>query len=287
MKLDRHSSVAMYVQIADELARDIAQGKYLPSARLPSEANLVEQFGVSRVTVRQAIDQLCRQGVVTRKQGKGTFVSSQIMHHELGDLEGFYDVLLKQGVVPQTQLLEFAPTLTPDALAASFGPAVTQLYFLKRLYLVDNKPIAVAYGYLWLDNADVSWEEAQRYPIYGLIDHFTSAQIARADIRIRAEQAKRAVCRELALPSRASTIVMQRTSYCTLGQVREHSTFYIQPENYEFKLSVSGPLPISSSLFNTAQHSPHQSSTPASSPDALAAPAGVSCRHVSIVTRDR
>jgi GntR family transcriptional regulator len=258
MKLDRHSSVALYMQIADELARHIAQGKYPPSARLPSEANLVEQFAVSRVTVRLAIDQLCRQGVVTRKQGKGTFVSSQIMHHELGDLEGFYDVLLKQGVVPQTQLLEFAPTLTPNELVASFGPTVTQLHFLKRRYLVNNKPIAIAYGYLWLDNADVSWEEAQRYPIYGLIDHFTSAQIARADIRIRAEQAKRAIGRELGLRSRASTIVMQRTSYCTLGQVREHSTFHIHPENYEFKLSVSGPLPISSSFFNTVQSTSDQ-----------------------------
>jgi len=253
MKLDRHSSVALYVQIADELARDIAQGKYPPSARLPSEADMVEQFAVSRVTVRQAINQLCRQGVVTRKQGKGTFVSSQIMHHELGDLEGFYDVLLKQGVVPQTQLLEFASTIMPNELVASFGQDVTQLHFLKRLYLVDNKPIAVAYGYLWLDNADVSWGDAQRYPIYGLIDRFTTAQIARADIRIRAEQAKRVICRELALRSRASTIVMQRTSYCTLGQAREHSTFHILPENYEFKLSVSGPLPISSSLFNTIQ----------------------------------
>src|SRR5471032_2812728 len=225
MKLDRHSSVALYVQIADELARDIAQGKYPPSARLPSEADMVEQFAVSRVTVRQAINQLCRQGVVTRKQG----------------------------VVPQTQLLEFTPTIMPNELVASFGQDVTQLHFLKRLYLVDNKPIAVAYGYLWLDNADVSWGDAQRYPIYGLIDRFTTAQIARADIRIRAEQAKRVICRELALRSRASTIVMQRTSYCTLGQAREHSTFHILPENYEFKLSVSGPLPISSSLFNTIQ----------------------------------
>lgn len=258
MKLDRHSSVPMYVQIADELARDIAQGKYPPSARLPSEADLVEQFAVSRVTVRQAIDQLCRQGAVTRKQGKGTFASSQVVHHELGDLEGFYDVLLKQGVIPQTQLLEFSPTLTPKELVACFGQAVTQLHFLKRLYLVDNKPIAIAYGYLQLDNADISWEEAQRYPIYSLIDHFTTAKIARADIRIRAEQAKQVIGRELALPSRTSTLVMQRTSYCTLGQAREHSTFYIHPENYEFKLSVSGPVPIGSSLFNTIQSTPDQ-----------------------------
>ncbi|MDY7545830.1 GntR family transcriptional regulator [Glaciimonas sp. CA11.2] len=250
MKLDRHSNVAMYVQIADALARDIAQGIYPPSARLPSEADLVAQFAVSRVTVRQAIDQLGRQGLVTRKQGKGTFVSRQVMHHELGDLEGFYDVLLKQGVVPQTQLLEFVPVLTPQELVATFDETVTQLHFLKRLYLVDNKPIAIAYGYLRLDNANVTWEEAQRYPIYGLLDHFTSAQIARADIRIRSEQATRKVSQELALPSRASTLVMQRTSFCNLGRVREHSTFYIRPENYEFKLSVSGPLPISSSLFN-------------------------------------
>ena len=256
MKFDRYSSVAMYVQIADALAHEIAQGKYPPSARLPSEADLVAQFAVSRVTVRLAIDQLCRQGAVTRKQGKGTFVTRQIMHHELGDLEGFYDVLLKQGVVPQTQLLEFAPAVCPAELSASFGEAATQLHFLKRLYLVDSKPIAIAYGYLRLENANVSWEDAERYPIYGLIDHFTSAQIARADIRIRAEQVKRAIGRELALPARASTLVMQRTSYCTHGQIREHSTFYIHPDNYEFKLSVSGPLPISSSLFNTIPSAP-------------------------------
>ena len=250
MPLKRQGSVALYVQIAEQLVREIAAGKFAPAGRLPSEAELVASYNVSRVTVRQAIDQLSQQGLVTRKQGKGTFVTGPAVQHELGGREGFYDALLRQGITPQTRLLEFGPAVPSPQIEAIFGAGV-EVHLLKRLYLIKGHPIAIAYGHLRLDRPDVSFEAAERYPIYGLLDHFTTIRVDRVDVRIRAEHATRVIARELALPQRSSTLVMERLSHSSHGEVCEHTLFHILPEHYEFKLSVSGPLPISTSLFNT------------------------------------
>jgi GntR family transcriptional regulator len=248
--LERDSSTSLYRQIASQLKVDIRSGRFAANGRLPSEHQLTQRFGVSRVTVRQASALLQEEGYVLRKQGKGTFVAGQKLRHDLDAMRGFYDSLVAQGVEPETRLLEFVAVSCPDM--AAHGPAGThgECFFLRRLYLVDGTPIAMVCAYLPPETVKVSWQEATEYPIYGILEHLLEMSIVRTNVRIRAQPAGAKVGRELGLGTRAPILVMERESSCAQGKIKEHSYFYIRPENYEFLLSAQGPLPISSAIRN-------------------------------------
>ncbi len=117
--LDRptHSLVPLYRQISDQLSDRIAAGEFKPGAPMPSEHALCEMFGVSRITVRKALDELVARNLVVRKQGRGTFVSEDQHGSWSVTLTGVIeDVLLpyhfrltrEVEVVPPRDVLEFA-----------------------------------------------------------------------------------------------------------------------------------------------------------------------------------
>ena len=106
--------------------------------------------GLSRVTVRQAIALLTRNGRVVARRGKGTFVVSPMMRHDIGALRGFYDALREQGIEPQTELLEFSPAVgrTDRTLPEGLDLPVR----LRRRYLIEGRPsrdYAVAKAFMY------------------------------------------------------------------------------------------------------------------------------------------
>jgi DNA-binding GntR family transcriptional regulator len=248
--LNRESATALYMQIADLLRSDIDAGAFATDSKLPGENELTRRFGVSRVTVRQAIAQLLTDGYVVSKQGKGTFVSRQKLLHDLKPMRGFYDALVAQGVEPKTKLLEFGPASPPESVKEAFGSPENDCFQLKRLYLVDDEPIALVVSYLPPEASGLTWEQVNRNPIYVLLEDLLEMPVAKAEIRIRARTAGASVGQVLGLTSRAALLVMERESFGSNGKLREHTTFYIRPENYEFTLSVQGPLPVGSSIKN-------------------------------------
>lgn len=248
--LNRDSATALYMQIADLLRADIDAGTFTTDSKLPAENELTLRFGVSRVTVRQAIAQLLTEGYVVSKQGKGTFVSRQKFLHDLKPMRGFYDALVAQGVEPKTKLLGFGPASPPEPVKEAFGSQDGDCFQLKRLYLVDDEPIALVVSYLPPEASGLTWEQVNRNPIYVLLESLLNMPVAKAEIRICARTAGTSVGQVLRLTSRAALLVMERESFGSNGTLREHTTFYIRPENYEFTLSVQGPLPVGSSIKN-------------------------------------
>jgi GntR family transcriptional regulator len=273
--LERNSATSLYRQIAAQLKLDIRAGRFSASGKLPSEHQLTEQYAVSRVTVRQATALLLEEGVVVRKQGKGTFVASRKLRHDLDSMQGFYDSLLAQGVEPKTRLLEFVRVPATAALTAGLTRGTTKGtrqgtaaqgtpatpprfadggathdagFFLRRLYTVDDVPFAMVCAYLPPEAASVSWQQASELPIYAILEQLLGLRVTRAETRIRVQQAGAKIGKELGLDPRAPILVMERTSSCADGRVGEHSYFYIRAENYEFLLSTKGPLPICSAI---------------------------------------
>jgi GntR family transcriptional regulator len=242
MTVDRATAVSLYQQITDQLKAQIAGGAFAADGRLPAEREFMARFGVSRVTVRQAMAQLLRDGHVVRKQGKGTFVAGQKLRHELHSRRGFYDSLVRQGVQPKTRLLGFA------AVGRDGGAGKEQGFLLRRLYTVDDTPIALVSAWLAPEAAAVSWQQASEHPIYGILESLLKLTVARASVRIRVQSADAEVGRALGLAKKSSVLVMERESFSADDRSLERSTFFIRPERYEFVLDTFGPLPISSSI---------------------------------------
>lgn len=239
-RFDRDSVEPMYVQIAGHLLGAIERKELKEGARLPSESALMEQFGVSRVTVRQAIAMLRRQHKLVSQRGKGTFVSARVVAHDLDVLQGFYDSLRVQGIDTKTRLIEFSADggATDDERPARLDLPVK----LTRLYLVDDLPFAVVVGYLPRAAAGLVSACVEHLTVYQILESYLGMRVTRADVAIRCLRPPRAIAKLLRMQSSASTLVMERESFAPSGSTCEFMRIFIVPDRYEFRLHVNSPL---------------------------------------------
>src|SRR5262245_28643939 len=118
MGIDTGSAIPLYYQLQQEIERQIANGALAPGSRLPSEDELVRQYGVSRTTVRKAIQELERMEIVEVKRGRGTYVQPQKITQELMELTGFVEDMIALGLHPSAKVLERTSVLANEEVAA-------------------------------------------------------------------------------------------------------------------------------------------------------------------------
>lgn len=232
--LQRESSTSLYEQIAQQLLQEIQQGAFGPTGKLPSEAELVARFAVSRVTIRLALGKLADDGVVERKQGKGTYVAAQQVRHDLDALRSFHDSLLLQGLKPSMRLLGHRLQAVPAEMEGLFSG---QNVRVERLHFVDDEPIAFALSHLIGDLAEVDWQAMQSVPLYSVLERVTGRPVVRADVAIHAREADAALARHLDVKRGTALLVMERTSWFEDNTCCDRTTFFIRPERYAFVLS--------------------------------------------------
>lgn len=242
--LSRDSHIAMHQQLAQHLRAAITQGVYKPGDRLPTEPELMERFEVSRITARQAVAHLVQEGRVVRKQGKGTFVAPPVLHHDLLDMRGIYDEMVAQGLRPATRLLEFAEVMPPSRVAERLNTGKRRLVHWKRFYQVEGKPFGISVVHLNPGDVCVTKAQASRYPTYSLLESVLGLHIERADIAIRYQRASAEIVELLGVRRGTPVMMLERVSYSSDGIPREHSLYYAKGDNYEFRLTVRGKLPI-------------------------------------------
>jgi GntR family transcriptional regulator len=248
LPLRRDSHVAMHRQIAEALRAAIAAGAIAPGERIPTEPELIERYRVSRITARQAVEHLAREGLVIRKQGKGTFVAGPVVRHELLELRGIYDELVSQGIDPHTDILEFAEVVPPPRVAERLRTRARKVVFWKRLYRLRGAPFALALVHLAPCAVKVTRELATRRPAYYILENLAKVRIERADIAIRDEHAPPAVRKVLGLAPGTPVMALERVSYSADGTPREHTLYFARGDLCEFSLTVRGKLPIIRSL---------------------------------------
>lgn len=195
-----------------------------------------ERFAVSRVTVRLAVGKLCDDGVVERKQGKGTFVAAKQVRHGLDALRSFHEALLLQGLKPSMRVINHALQPVPEDMRGLFE-ASDDCLLLERLHFVDDDPIALGRSYLPAELANVVWTDVKHQPIYSVLESITGMAVTRADLAIRAQEADKTLANALHIKRGAALLVMERTSYFANGRCCDRTRFFIRPERYAFVLS--------------------------------------------------
>jgi GntR family transcriptional regulator len=123
MKLDKASPVPLYYQLAERLREQLESGVLPPGAQLPSERELGEQAGISRMTARQAVAYLVSQGVLVVKPGVGTFVVEPKLAHDPLHLLSFTEEMMRQGAPVRSQVLEQALVTPPARVALGLAMA--------------------------------------------------------------------------------------------------------------------------------------------------------------------
>jgi len=147
--LNRLSKVPLYQQLYEIINNNILRGEWKPGDMLPTETEMVEQYKVSRVTVRQVLDKLVNEGLIIRERGRGTFVLPPTLDQALVRIVSFTDDMRQRGIEPGTRLLFSglipAPIEIADRLLINAGE---ELAVINRLRLGNGEPLSVEESYL-------------------------------------------------------------------------------------------------------------------------------------------
>ena len=171
-----------YLQIEDELAEQIDSGALPPGSRLPTERVLAESLGVSRMTARAGLLRLQQRGLITRRQGSGTFVAEPKLHQDASHLHGFFEESLGQGVIPTSTLVGRAERHATRHLAAIFGLRVGESVFeVVRVRSVRGEPVVLETSYFPSRRLPGLLElDLERSSIYRLLELHYNARPVRA-----------------------------------------------------------------------------------------------------------
>ena len=245
--LSRSSPEPLYRQLAGRLEAAIAGGRLKPGDRLDSEGTLSERFAVSRITVRQAIEELTRKQLVVRKQGKGTFVTQPAVKHDLKRLHGLLGSLFAQSDAASAELLRYELATPPPNIAQLLGLRRAQAALgLDRLYLIGGRPVAFAQGWLAPEVAALPRAKADLISTEDMM-RAVGIRIVTSQVSLRAEAAGTTVGRLLGLPARAPVLVLRRNAIGADGLAKEVSRVWFCSDAYEL---VCTERPASENVFD-------------------------------------
>jgi GntR family transcriptional regulator len=212
--LDRSSGVPVYRQLAEYLKKQISFGIYKPGDVLPSEAEIIRDFNISRTTVRLAFGLISNAGLIRREQGRGTIVVSQV-RSKLPLLSSFTEEVAKFGRQPGTRFLskneEYLPLEAANALKLNINQKCVKIV---RLRMADDQPLGLA----------VSWLNIAHYPqlekingtelsLYDVFENQLGLKIRSAVENIRADIAGEFESHNLNVKSGSPILRLTRTTF--------------------------------------------------------------------------
>ena len=237
--LDKKSPIPIYIQIEEQLKQRIAQGDFLMGTAIPSERELTERFGVSRMTVRQSITNLVNDGLLYREKGRGTFVASPKVEQPLNGLTSFAEDMLKRGMVPSSKLIGFEVLEPESDIAADLQLAEgDKVYFVERIRFADDKPMAIERTYLPVEHFPNLDQESFQASLYAMIEEGQQLAVSRATQRMEAGLVKKEDADLLQIKAPAAILMIERISYRAGEQPFEVVRSTYRADRYKFTTDI-------------------------------------------------
>ncbi|WP_294395425.1 GntR family transcriptional regulator [uncultured Sphingomonas sp.] len=229
--LDVGQRGSLYRQLQDMLRRAIGDGLLRPEQALPAERDLANDFAVSRITVRKALDALVAEGLLTRRQGAGTFVTGRV-EKQLAKLSSFSEDIAARGRVVRSEWLQRSqgPVSPDEALALGLSPG-SPVYRLNRIRFSDDLPMAVEHATIpgfALDGA-----ESVRDSLYAALEQ-RGYRPVRALQRLRVISFTAEESSLLDVRPGAAGLLIERRGFLDDGRVIEATRSYYRGDTYDF-----------------------------------------------------
>jgi GntR family transcriptional regulator len=235
----------LYWQLAEHLRRVIAEGRYAQGTQFPTEEALGREFGVSRITVRAALDRLAAEGLLRRERGRGTFVAAPPIEHDLGQLTDFAEDMAAAGLRPASRVTHFAEEPATPAVAALLGvaPGAT-ITRIDRLRLADEQPLAFDRTYLPLRYGRLLDPEAlATETILRQLETRYAIPILSGRYTVEATIASGEVGEALRIAPGAPVLLLHRTSLTTGEAVVYYQQRHYRADRVRYTLDLRRPGP--------------------------------------------
>ncbi len=228
----------LYDKLVDTLT-DKIEHEYRPGDLLPSERELAERYGLSRTTVRLALRELVRLGMVDRVQGRGTFVADRSSHSaNLSTTYSFSQQMRGMGRVPKSTLLEFSRIEADKNVAAHMGcRAGDHVYKLKILRAADGVPLMIERIYLPLRRfAGLTREQVESKSLYTLMEEDFHVRVRVAEEEFFASLARPADAALLEITEDAPVLDLVRTTVSMDDEVVEYALSVARGDQFKYKV---------------------------------------------------
>jgi GntR family transcriptional regulator len=234
-----HESL-LYSRVEAVLASEMSDGGLKIGEQLQTEDRLIARFGVSRITVRRAIQNLVSRGLVEIRRGKGTFVATPKITQEFKELSGFVEDMHALGRKPTARVIG-KEIVTADAtvarqLALTRGERVVRI---RRVRLADGVPLSFDETYLPLEiGKKIMTNDLKVEPIFSLLERKYDVPLIEAEYKLDAVAAENEVARALKVKPRSPIFRIERTSYSTGGRPIDYETLHYRGDLVRFVTHV-------------------------------------------------
>jgi DNA-binding GntR family transcriptional regulator len=238
MTLDRTSPIPLYFQVASRMQQLIEDGELPVGSRLENEVELADRLGVSRPTMRRAIQYLVERGMLVRRRGIGTQIVNPKVRRPV-ELSSLYDDLAKAGRSPRTEIRKLELRPATDAIAEALGvPDGAEVTWIERLRYAGDEPLAIMHNAVPVDILTVSKENLEQTGLYELLR--AAGHIPRmASQVVGARAATAAEARMLGESRGAPMLAMTRTSWDEAGRAVEYGSHIYRASRYSFELTLT------------------------------------------------
>lgn len=233
--INKNSPIPIYHQLEAYLKSQIENGILGADEMINSEREFAERFQISRMTVRQAINNLVSNGYLYRQKGRGTFVSKQKVEQELEGLTGFTEDMLERGMKPSSRLLSFN-TIT-SSITVAHKLQITEkdsVYEITRVRLADGIPMALETSYIPASLLPGLTEDISNHSLYKYIENQLSLKISEATQEIEAAIARNPEAELLEISAGAPILLIMRTACLQDGTPFEFVKSVYRADRYRF-----------------------------------------------------
>ncbi len=239
------SPTPLYVQIKDALRDGILEGRYAPLSRMPSESELQAMFEVSRITIRQALGDLQKEGLIFKVHGKGSFVSQPKAFQNITSLQGFAEAMADGGHEIHNRVVQLRFVSASAEVAAKLGLTVgASVVEIHRVRLLDREPVSYEVTFVperfgkKLQRADLATRD-----IFLILENDCGVALGRADLAIDATAADASMAAALQIRKGAPVLRIERLTHDSDGQPVDYEYLYFRSGAFQYRLQVERKRP--------------------------------------------
>jgi len=238
------SDIPLYAKISRILKEEIASGFYKVGDLLPSEEELERRFGASRTTIRNALGELEREGLVLRRRGKGTIVQEPKAAQNMNVISSFTETLREKGVQVGTGIVTIELIPAPPRVLAALGlEKGEKVYLVQRTRLANGVPVAFMTNYLLarvVPGLEGKKEALREVGLYQLLEEEYGLVLKRAVETIEAYLSGPLEADILQIPEKVPLFHTVRITYLEDGTPFEMVISIIRADKYEYRVYLEG-----------------------------------------------